>query len=913
LTGEAYTIDNSPFITQGHYYVVSVGGTTSLNGVSNWTIGDWVIAGANNQWTKLDHSQVDGTGTTGNLTKWSSTSVIADSIVSESGSAITVDGSLTTNTNLSSTGNFTVNTDKFTVAASSGNTAFTGDLAINTDKFTVNATSGNTLVAGDLDVNGANADFAGEIDANGEIRSYYNGANYSRLLSTVDGGSVAGFNSSGGSFIIRDHSYSQIVSDGNLGLGITGQFAIQKVHIQGTGTTYMHIANDTTGSLSTDGADIGFLTGQTALQIINRENDSVIISTNDLPRVTIDGSGNSTFAGNVTADKLVVDGASNSNISQFALTRTDYSWGIFNETNLRFYVQSGNTTTPSTQVLELNTSGNATFAGNIILNNNTGELQSKDAAGTAARILTMDNADTLILGNPTTVDDIRFDVDTYGEGAMMIKSSGQILIGTDTPRGLTTIEQGNANTVGLVINSTSSSYSPKLYLRDQGGAGYSEIQANNDLYLNTTNVGIGTDDPDYKVDTLGTNQYALRLNTTDADGCFLTLQTNSVAKSYIGTSYHLLLGTQSADDTTIRAEGNLQFSAGGSTERMRIDSSGFVTIKNNPDTTNASLTLSNTDGTINIDQSIGYLNFYSNDNSTSSTGGVGGISVKAEEAFNTSFTPTYMSFYTHARTNNDGTSLGNVTERMRITSDGKIGIDEDSPLAKLTVNQDSLVDTEGIMVQSGNDPGNGGVAIFKSANLVGTISALGSQGELSFMTAGGNERMKITSTGQTIIDGSEAGTILSLTNRNAAPYGLSITFPSGTNTTNQYFIGCGDSGAGRFYVYANGNVVNSNNSYGAISDAKLKENIVDATPKLDDLMKVKVRNYNLIGDDKKQIGVVAQEIKNVFPSLVEDTKEPESEETTKSVKYSVLVPIMLKAIQELKAEVDSLKKECNCK
>ena len=150
LTGEAYTIDNSPFITQGHYYVVSVGGTTTLNGVSNWTIGDWVIAGANNQWTKLDHSQVDGTGTTGNLTKWSSTSVIADSIVSESGSAITVDGSLTTNTNLSSTGNFAVNTDKFTVAASSGNTAFTGDLAINTDKFTVNATSGNTIVAGEV-------------------------------------------------------------------------------------------------------------------------------------------------------------------------------------------------------------------------------------------------------------------------------------------------------------------------------------------------------------------------------------------------------------------------------------------------------------------------------------------------------------------------------------------------------------------------------------------------------------------------------------------------------------------------------------------------------------------------------------------------------------------------------------------
>ena len=112
-------------------------------------------------------------------------------------------------------------------------------------------------------------------------------------------------------------------------------------------------------------------------------------------------------------------------------------------------------------------------------------------------------------------------------------------------------------------------------------------------------------------------------------------------------------------------------------ERMRIDSSGFVTIKNNPDTTNASLTLSNTDGTINVGQSIGYLNFYSNDNSTSSTGGIGGISVKAEEAFNTTFTPTYMSFYTHARTTNDGTFLGNVTERMRIRSSGTIGIGSD--------------------------------------------------------------------------------------------------------------------------------------------------------------------------------------------------------------------------------------------
>jgi chemotaxis receptor (MCP) glutamine deamidase CheD len=67
---------------------------------------------------------------------------------------------------------------------------------------------------------------------------------------------------------------------------------------------------------------------------------------------------------------------------------------------------------------------------------------------------------------------------------------------------------------------------------------------------------------------------------------------------------------------------------------------------------------------------------------------------------------------------------------------------------------------------------------------------------------------------------------------------------------------------------------------------------------LDDLLKVKVRNYNLIGDDNKQIGVVAQELE-------------ETGTTTKSVKYSVFVPMLIKAMQELKAEIETLKAQIN--
>lgn len=132
-----------------------------------------------------------------------------------------------------------------------------------------------------------------------------------------------------------------------------------------------------------------------------------------------------------------------------------------------------------------------------------------------------------------------------------------------------------------------------------------------------------------------------------------------------------------------------------------------------------------------------------------------------------------------------------------------------------------------------------------------------------------------------------------------------------TVDTTGYFLTCTNgNGSTQMRVMGNGNLQNLNNSYGAISDAKMKENIVDASPKLNKLMKVKVRNYNLIGDNLEQIGVVAQELEEVFPSLVDnniDFDESGNEiGITKSVKYSVFVPILIKAIQELTERVNML-------
>jgi len=224
--------------------------------------------------------------------------------------------------------------------------------------------------------------------------------------------------------------------------------------------------------------------------------------------------------------------------------------------------------------------------------------------------------------------------------------------------------------------------------------------------------------------------------------------------------------------------------------------------------------------------------------------------------------------------------------------------------------------------------GNGS---FLTSGAATTDFILRSENALAFNTSGGSERMRITSGGNmyvgAAIDSASTSTFLSGFNG----FGAKVS-------NNAYFLysGLNSSDVRTFYVLGTGDVKNTNNSYGAISDFKLKENIKDATPKLDDLLKVKIRNYNLIGDDKKQIGVIAQELEEIFPAMVDEledfeelevpqideegnevlneegkvvtTKQRVSKGTaTKSVKYSVFVPMLIKAIQEQQAQIEELK------
>ena len=151
------------------------------------------------------------------------------------------------------------------------------------------------------------------------------------------------------------------------------------------------------------------------------------------------------------------------------------------------------------------------------------------------------------------------------------------------------------------------------------------------------------------------------------------------------------------------------------------------------------------------------------------------------------------------------------------------------------------------------------------------------------------------------------------------PYGIASQF-TGTspNNTTQYFYVAYDAPAGstKFVVYANGNVANINNSYGAISDVKLKENIIDSGSQWDDIKALRVRKYSMKADNldaPNQLGVIAQELENagmnglVFetPDQDFDTKE-DLGTITKQVNYSILYMKAVKALQEAMDRIETL-------
>ena len=147
-----------------------------------------------------------------------------------------------------------------------------------------------------------------------------------------------------------------------------------------------------------------------------------------------------------------------------------------------------------------------------------------------------------------------------------------------------------------------------------------------------------------------------------------------------------------------------------------------------------------------------------------------------------------------------------------------------------------------------------------------------------------------------------------------SPYGIWIGYTDASPDQNgNEFCRFDDSTAQRFRVNSDGDIY-THDSGNINSDQTMKENIVDASPKLDDLMKLKVRNFTWkkefhpAKEGQKKIGFIAQEVEEVFPKLVTESNIAplgKPDVIKKEIKQA-WAPILVKALQEAITKIETL-------
>jgi hypothetical protein len=119
----------------------------------------------------------------------------------------------------------------------------------------------------------------------------------------------------------------------------------------------------------------------------------------------------------------------------------------------------------------------------------------------------------------------------------------------------------------------------------------------------------------------------------------------------------------------------------------------------------------------------------------------------------------------------------------------------------------------------------------------------------------------------------------------------------------------GTSSSG-YAVYANGNAGGTTSWFGT-SDRRLKKNIQTLPHALENIMKMRGVSFDWRGNEfpelnlsnRHDIGVIAQEIKEIYPEVV--TTNPNG---YNSVSYATLVPVLIEGIKEQQKMIEDQKK-----
>jgi hypothetical protein len=103
-------------------------------------------------------------------------------------------------------------------------------------------------------------------------------------------------------------------------------------------------------------------------------------------------------------------------------------------------------------------------------------------------------------------------------------------------------------------------------------------------------------------------------------------------------------------------------------------------------------------------------------------------------------------------------------------------------------------------------------------------------------------------------------------------------------------------------------VIQGEVNWTAASDVRIKKNITNTNYGLSTVMQLRPVEYNLISNDLKQVGFIAQEVKKLVPEVVTGKEGDLKKGEILGITYANLVPVLTKAIQEQQAIIDNQNK-----
>ena len=129
----------------------------------------------------------------------------------------------------------------------------------------------------------------------------------------------------------------------------------------------------------------------------------------------------------------------------------------------------------------------------------------------------------------------------------------------------------------------------------------------------------------------------------------------------------------------------------------------------------------------------------------------------------------------------------------------------------------------------------------------------------------------------------------------------------GQNTMDDFVIWQGAIDGDRLLELTNGGSLTIRGTFTEQSSIRYKENVKSIPSVSQKVEKLDAVSYNKIGSNQEEIGLIAEDVAELFPEVVKYDNEGRPD----GVNYSRLSVILLKAVQELSQEVNELKKKLN--